>query len=173
MGNNTQQPKQINEDENWSPMGNPGWSEIGLYGNKGVPRNRPNVKDWDPLNPKTNGMTITHQDSTNQFCVMCGGITYELNWDDMWPPVPSVQKAPTGECVYKDKREIIESVTNVKYKAYLRQTDCLLQINCVLTYTLKMRDYTCSGDGPYWHKGNPKPVDVSKTRASYFTCKCK
>jgi hypothetical protein len=167
------QPKQINEDENWSPSGDPDWSKIDLYGNKGKTRNRPNKKEWDPLKPKTNGMTITHQDSTNQFCVMCGGITYEINWDDMWPPLPSVEKPPTGECVWKDVRNIIVGVSNVKYNCYMMQTKCLLQINCVLTYTLKKRDYTCSGDPQYWHQGIAYTQDISKTRASFFTCPCK
>ena len=96
MADDTKKPSQTDADKNWSPHEPKDWNEMELYGNNGVPRNRPNIMEWDELEPKTNGMTITHQDSTNLFKVMCGGITYETNFDNLWPPLPAAEKAPSG-----------------------------------------------------------------------------
>jgi len=173
---NPKLPTQTDEDEDWSPKGDPDWHEIDVYGNNGKTRNRPNKMEWDPLKPKTNGMIITHQDSTNLFRVMCGGMTYEINWDNCWPPLPvpvDKKSLPTGSCEpYKAKQTVVTGVSDVKYNIYYNQGKCSLQINCVMNYTVTKIDFSCTGDPQYWHKGIAYKQNVSKTRANYFTCPC-
>jgi hypothetical protein len=107
---------------------------------------------------------------------MCGGITYETNFDNLWPPLPAAEKAPSGACKPKEDTEMtyIAEVKDIKYKAWYRQTKCLLQINCVLTYTLVKKTMRCDRSLKKWvaKPGNPTEQDVAKTRANYFTCPC-
>ena len=178
MPDDVKKPSQTDSDRGWGPGDSPDWHEIELYGNNGVPRNRPNIMEWDELDPKTNGITITHQDSTNLLKVMCGGLVYEINFDNLYPPLPAAQKAPAGACVPPRKGQLEQSyiaeVKDVEYAAWYRQTKCLFQINCRLSYTLVKKTMRCDHSLKKWvaKPGKAETQDVVKTRANFFTCAC-
>jgi hypothetical protein len=175
MPDEAKKPDQTDENEFFTPGGDEDWKQIDVYGNNGATRNRPNTFDWDPLKPKVHGgMVITFKESTNILKVMCGGIKYEINWDNMWPELPTAEK-PGGACdPEKDKPyTAIIKVSKVEYQIYVRQTACVLQINCSISYTLTTKKGRCDHSLKKWvFEGKEESTEVGKTRANIFTCPC-
>ena len=174
MPNDTKKPSQNDQDVGWvPPKDDPAWKKIELYGK---PPKMPSVPDWDELNPKVDGMTIVFVPADNLLKVLCGGLVYEINVDNLYPPIPEPEKPPADPCdPRKDgERKYRAEVKDIKYTAYFRQTKCLLQINCVVEYWIVYKTVRCDTSLKKWRpKGQPDPDGFYKTRASYFTCPCR
>jgi hypothetical protein len=168
----TKKPKQNDQDVGWAaPKDDPSWKPIELYGK---PPTRPNVQGWYELNPETNGITVTYGESDNLLKVMCGGIAYEINWDNLWPTLPVPTPPPVACDPRKDRKmTYLHAIKDVKYKAYVRRTKCLLQVNCVIEYWTVTRTLRCDKSLKKWKQdGADDPDGLYKTRANFFTCPC-
>jgi len=173
MSDDTKKPTQNDVDKGWKPA--PGeeakWKEIVL---SGTPKKKPGVEGWDELDPAIDGMVVMYEWATGLLKVACGGIKYEINFENCWPPLPAAEPAPGACDPRKDtERSYIAEVKDVKYWAYFRQTKCVLQINCAFEYWIVTKTVRCDKSLRKWRpKGQAKESGLYKTRASYFTCPC-
>jgi hypothetical protein len=152
------------------PEDDPQWQELPL---SQTPPYWPQLPEWDDLNPRIDGMVVTFA-AGDLLKVMCGGLVYEINWANLWPPTPVADPAP-GACDPRRDTTMryIHRIVDIEWRAHVRQTPCVLQINCVLAYTIVEKTMKCNRALKRWRQqGNDHTYTRFRTRANFFTCPC-
>ena len=171
-----------------TPPPPPGWSRVPLHPagqNKGKPNwpptpGRPGGK-WNPLTPESGprGRKITYDPDTNKLRIHCGGGVYDVDWGSLCSDTkPAAAPAPSGLCSpagkTQDQRDIGAAGDR---EIYIEETDCNVQITCVVPYPVTTTTWTCtdlsvpnSPGNIRWKAGASVQTTEYSVKSTIFDC---
>ena len=169
MPDDAKKPSQTDLFHPWKPKKGDKSKKINLGGN-GNPRN----DDWDPESPDTSqGMVVIYDENTNHYKVSCGGVNFDLNWDDMFPQIPKKDDWEIKCDPEKDTdKTFLTDVKDETREVYIVQNTCSLLVYCVVKYVEVLTTYHCDRSLKKWGKPHETQHESGRTRLNVFTCPC-
>jgi len=168
MPDDAKKPSQTDLYHPWKPKKGDKSKKVEVGGS-----GQPKDDDWDPESPDTShGMVIIYDKDTNHFKLSCGGINFDLNWDDMFPPIPTKDNF-TPKCDPEvDKDKTFTDYQDDTREVYIIQNDCSLLVYCVVKYMVVDTTYHCDKSLGKWVKPHETKYESGRTRLNVFTCPC-
>jgi len=148
-----------------------GWRRIPINQSTGGP----DMREWDPLNPSIteDGKVIKYFNDSKTLRIICGGRTYDVIWDDLYPEVPENVSSPNENTRDRDGDIRTERSVVIRNKDhYIVQKGCYTQINCAVEYDVTDQRWIYQGSSRRWTTTNqPRTTqNVKKTRITEFSC---
>lgn len=169
MPDDAKKPSQTDLFHPWKPKQGDKSKKITM-GGKGAPLEN----DWDPEGPDTSqSMVVIYDENTNHYKVSCGGVNFDINWDDMFPPPPPKDAFDVNCDPEKDTdHTFITDIKDVSREVYIIQNACTLLVYCVIKYIEVLTTFHCDKDLKKWKKPKVLTSESGRTRLNVFTCPC-
>jgi len=180
LGEGARRPPHTDGGEEWPPKNTlpEGWVELPYDDEGEFPARSDGANPWDPFNPKigAHGRVITLDHVKKLLRVCCGGIVWEVDWDDICQPLPPDKPTPEPPSGCDANTHFTTKVYEVLQKhTYQRETECVVQITCVKKYKLTEQLYVCNRafvHNTWAALDNPKTQELYAVRTTIFTCPC-
>jgi hypothetical protein len=171
MGDTPKKPEQTapKDGSGWKPKDSKKWTK---HDAPPDPKGSiPDMDDWDPNDPKINhGRVVTFDIDTRVFKVMCCGMTYQINWDDLFAKAPKNSAIP-ARCEKPDTyQEYLTDVWDENNYFWMEETPCVLILNCFITWQEKWTKYRCTSKHVWEKTATDRTVEMCLMVTNTFTC---
>jgi len=168
MPDDAKKPSQTDLFHPWKPKKGDKSKKIEV-GGSGQPKN----DDWDPDSPDTStGMIVIYDENTNHFKVSCGGVNFDINWDDMFPALPPSDAFDIHCNPEIDKDKTFTSYEDETREVYIIQNACSLLVYCSIKYIEVSKTYHCDRSLKKWVKPHETRREGGLGKLNVFTCPC-